>query len=190
MLHGPLKGKTVVNYLSSHDDGAPYDQQREKALESGTKLMLCPGSPQIYYGDETSRELVAEGAEGDANLRTFMNWEELQNNAERGGVNIQSVLEHWQKLGKFRAIHPSVGAGRHQMLSEAPYVFSRSLNQSGYQDQVVVGLDLPVGPKSIDVSGLFADGMELTDHYSGSTAKVVNGAIEIDTAFPILLLGS
>ena len=190
MLHGELKGKTVVNYLSSHDDGAPFDQQREKALESGTKLLLCPGSPQIYYGDETSRELVAEGAEGDANLRTFMNWEELQNNAKRGGVNVQAVLEHWQKLGKFRAKHPSVGAGRHQMLSEAPYVFSRSLALEGYTDQVVVGLDFPIGPKSVDVSSVFADGMEITDHYSGSTAKVANGIIEIDTAFPILLLGS
>jgi alpha-amylase len=35
-----LKGNTVLNYLSSHDDGGPFD--KNKTIEAGTKLLLSP----------------------------------------------------------------------------------------------------------------------------------------------------
>ena len=56
------------HYISSHDDGNPFDKKREKILESGTKLLLTPGVAQIYYGDEVARPLTAQ-ANGDAVLR-------------------------------------------------------------------------------------------------------------------------
>lgn len=189
LLHNELSGLSVINYLSSHDDGGPFDKQREKAFEAGTKLMLCPGSPQVYYGDETSRSLIIEGTEGDATLRSFMNWEELENNTSRGGHQIKDVLTHWQKLGKFRAAHPSVGAGRHQMRSSDPYVFSRSFQEDDYSDRVVVGLDMSAGEKVIDVSVAFEDGEMLMDYYSGKEVKVKNGIAMIDSEFSIVLLG-
>jgi alpha-amylase len=37
-----LKGNTVLNYLSSHDDGGPFDAKRTKTIEAGTKLLLSP----------------------------------------------------------------------------------------------------------------------------------------------------
>jgi alpha-amylase len=185
LLHNPLSGKSVVNYLSSHDDGAPFDQNRETPFESGTKLLLCPGAVQVYYGDESGRSLVIDGTNGDATLRSFMNWDEIEGDSTRSGHRVTAVLEHWQKLGRFRANHPAVGAGRHTMISQSPYIFKRVLEN----DQVIVGLDMPVGEKTLDVSEVFEDNTELVDYYSGADGTVVNGKVEMDTPFGIVLLG-
>lgn len=52
-LNGALKGKSVLNYLTSHDDGEPFDKRRIKPMEAATKLLLSPGASQVYYGDES-----------------------------------------------------------------------------------------------------------------------------------------
>jgi alpha-amylase len=44
---GPLAGVAVLNYLSSHDDGSPYDADRKNPLGAGTRLLLAPGGAQI-----------------------------------------------------------------------------------------------------------------------------------------------
>jgi hypothetical protein len=78
----------VLNYLDSHDDGAPFDASRKKPFESANKLLLAPGAAQIYYGDETARKLDIAEATGDAKLRSFMNWDELEQNVARDGYKI------------------------------------------------------------------------------------------------------
>ena len=188
-LNGPLKGQSVLNYISSHDDGGPFDKKRQKAIEAGTKLLLTPGASQVYYGDESSRVLEVQGAEGDANMRSFMNWEEMEFNAVRHGVPIAEVMLHYQKLGQFRKAHPSVGAGQHQLISETPYVFSRVFEHEGFRDQVVVGLDLDPGKKEIDLDGLFDEGTVLTDYYSGQQASVEDGHVTLNTSHDMVLLG-
>ena len=179
-LEGDMNTYGLLNYLSSHDDGQPYDPLRENPVKAANYLLLSPGASQIYYGDETSRRLVVEGAEGDANLRSNMNWDELDSR--------KAVLEHWNKLGQFRRDHPAVGAGIHQMITSQPYVFYRSLSHSGYDDQVVIGLDLPRGEKQIDVRTIFADGTEVHDAYSGKSTIVENGKAGFNTQHNILLL--
>lgn len=189
LLHGPLRGKSVVNYLSSHDDGSPFDQRRTKPFESAIKLLLCPGAAQIYYGDETNRSLDIPGTTGDATLRSFMNWDELAANTTRNGHHTQDVLAHWQKLGRFRRAHPAVGAGEHTMLTETPYVFRRTYTgPGGYTDTVVVGLDLPKGEKNIPVAGAFPDGTVLRDAYSGKKTRVKNGRAALQSGFDLVLL--
>ena len=79
ILQNDLKGNTVMNYVSSHDDSYPFDKKREKTFESGTKLLLAPGISQVYYGDESARSLDIEGTQGDATLRSNMNWNEILN---------------------------------------------------------------------------------------------------------------
>ncbi len=185
LLHGPLAGKSVVNYLTSHDDGQPFDQDRSRAMEAATKLMLCPGAVQVYYGDESSRSLVIPGTIGDATLRSFMNWDEIEQDTIRGGYRIGEVLDHWQRLGRFRGNHPAVGAGRHKMISESPYLFKRTLDQ----DVVLVGLGISPGENTIDVRGIFEDGTELADYYSGLDITVTDGTVAFDTPFEIVLLG-
>ena len=182
-LQGDLKGYGVLNYLASHDDGQPFDAKRERPFESATKMVLAPGTSQIYYGDESARPLVIDGTVGDATLRSFMNWEDIKNSE-----STQATLEHWKKLGNFRKNHPSVGAGIHQMITQIPYVFYRSYSKDGYEDLVVIGLELNKGMKRLDVSKVFHEGDQLHDAYSNQDGKVVNGKITIDSKFDCVLL--
>ena len=183
ILNSDLKGKTVMNYVSSHDDSSPFDANRTKSIESGTKLLLTPGISQVYYGDETARPLIIEGTKGDATLRSNMNWNDIEANTET-----QKVLLHWQKLGIFRRNHPAIGAGVHQEISMSPYVFNRTFSKDNYSDTVVIGLDLPKGKKEISVGTQFKNGTKLRDAYSGISTEVTNGKVTIDSKFDIVLL--
>ncbi|WP_338766341.1 alpha-amylase family glycosyl hydrolase [Massilia sp. METH4] len=188
-LAGPLKGKSVLNYVDSHDDGNPFDAARVKPFESANKLLLAPGAAQVYYGDETARRLDIADAVGDAKLRSFMNWDELQANAARDGYRIADVRAHWAKLGQFRRGHVSIGAGAHARLADAPYTFSRTFTGGGLSDKVVVALDVPVGkPVAIQVGGIFANGTKVRDAYAGTTYTVTNGTVRTRGKFSTVLL--
>lgn len=174
-----MSGKSVVHYLNSHDDGSPFDKERKMPYKSANLLMLAPGSVQIYYGDETSRPLNIP-ANGDATLRSFMNWEELKETRE-----LQNILAHWQKLGQFRKNHPAVASGKYESISENPFVFGRKL---GKKDIFIAGLDLKKGRKTIPVKEFFKEGSRVKDFYSGIESFVKNGQIEIDTPFDLVLI--
>ena len=171
-LNGPLAGKSVLNYISSHDDGGPFDKERKMAMDAGTKLLLTQGAAQIYYGDETARTLTAR-AEGDATLRSFMNWNEM-NQADK-----KAILTHWQKIGQFRKRHPAVGAGRHQKISDVPYVFSRTLKNGTTEDAVVIALEVTKDYGMADVSTLTTNG-RVRDAYSGKIQKATGGKVRVD----------
>ncbi|MCL6296375.1 alpha-amylase family glycosyl hydrolase [Jejuia spongiicola] len=182
-LGNDLKGYGTLNYLSSHDDGQPFDAAREKPFETATKLLLALGTSQIYYGDESARSLIIEGTEGDATLRSFMNWNAITNDTQT-----KNIFKHWQKLGQFRANHPAIGAGVHQMISKEPYLFSRRFSKANYNDLVVIGLDLPKGEKVLDVSKVFKDDEILNDAYSGKTVIVKKGKVVFNTEYELVLL--
>jgi alpha-amylase len=180
---GALDGVSILSYLSSHDDSSPWDPDRRAPFDAAVRLLLAPGGAQIYYGDELNRPLSVAGAEGDANLRSFMNWEDL----ERGG-NTGEILAHWRKLARFRAEHPAVGAGEHTRLSLEPWVFSRTLKRNGSEDRVLVAVGLDRGRVSVPVFGVFPEGSELEDGYSGERATVSDGAVSLLTESGIVLL--
>ena len=183
LLFTELEGKSVVNYLASHDDNNPFDKERKNPYHAANVLLLTPGASQIYYGDESIRSLTIEGAQGDATLRSFMNWRELDSIP----LN-KKILGYWQKLGKFRNDHPAIGAGRHQRLSKSPYVFGRTFINGEFKDKVVVGLKLPKGKKSLWVKGFFGDGTKLHDAFSKTMVTVENGKVFLDNDFEIALL--
>lgn len=183
LLHSDLNGKTVMNYLTSHDDGSPFDKDRKRTFEAGTKLLLAPGISQVYYGDETARTLTVAGAEGDANLRSNMNWEDLSNNA-----STQKLVKHYQKLGQFRANHPAVGAGVHKKLSDTPYYFSRILTNGKFTDKVIIGLDLEGKLKEFNVNGVFKEGEQVRDFYSKASMPVINGKVSFYSDYSTVLL--
>lgn len=183
ILNNDIKGNTVMNYVSSHDDGNPFDKKREKSFESGTKLLLAPGISQTYYGDESARSLDIIGTQGDATLRSNMNWEDIKSNPKT-----KEVEEHWQKLSNFRKNHPSIGAGIHTQISSSPYVFSRSYLRGKYTDAVIIAIDLPTGKKEIPVATIFKNGTKVKDAYSGKNGVVKNGKVNFDTSFTIILI--
>ncbi len=183
ILNNELKGYGTLNYLSSHDDGQPYDAKRSRPYETATKLLLSPGTSQIYYGDESARSLVIEGTIGDATLRSNMNWNDIQNDSLT-----KSILSHWQKLGKFRNDHPAIGAGTHRMISEKPYVFHRTFSKNNFSDDVIIGLDLEIGKKEIDVSSVFKNGTLLRDAYAGLEVTVKKGMVKINSPYNIVML--
>ena len=182
LLNSSLKGKSVLNYATSHDDGEPFDKYRVNPYETGIKLLLTPGVSQIYYGDEIARNLTVENAEGDAALRGMMPWNQLDSSETK------NILKHFQKLGTFRRDHPAVGAGRHKMIQENPYVFSRTYSKNRIKDAVVIGLDLPKGKKVIPINTIFAEGSKVKDCYSGIEATVTDGEITLFTNESIVLL--
>lgn len=183
ILNNELAAFGVLNYVSSHDDSSPFDKERNRVFESANKLLLSPGAAQIYYGDELARPLTVEGAVGDANLRSFMNWDDIENKEET-----KEVLQHWQKLNSFRTRHPSIGAGIHTMLNEQPYVFKRDYSEGDFYDAVVVGLDLQEGVKTVDVGDVFNEGDVVYDFYSKQEAIVEGGKVKIDSAFDLVLI--
>jgi alpha-amylase len=180
---GALRGVSMLNYLSSHDDGSPYDRERKDPFGAATRLLLAPGGAQIYYGDELARPLKISGAQGDANLRSPMNWDDLGQ-----GGSTRRILEHWRKLGTFRRAHPAVGAGVHRTHQATPYIFSRTLESGGRTDRVVVAMDQAAGAKTIPVFGLFPDGTKLVDAYSGVTGNVNDGNVTLATGSDLVLL--
>lgn len=201
-LQNDLKGYSVLNYISSHDDGSPFDPARQRPFESATKLMLTPGSVQIYYGDEIARLLNIAEAQGDAKLRSMMDWSVLQKDRPlalqtkqlpytyKDSPTYRDLLTHWQKLGQFRAAHVSVGMGVHQQLSASPYIFKRSYQKDGVRDQVVVALDLPLAKThTITVAPVFQDGERVKDYYSGQSVIVQAGKVELSGKHAIILLG-
>ena len=183
ILNGDMKGLTVMNYVSSHDDGFPFDKKRVKSIEAGTKLLLTPGISQVYYGDESARSLDISNTEGDATLRSLMNWDEI-----KSSENAKKTLLHWQKLGKFRRDHPAIGAGIHKQISTEGYIFARLYTKEKYTDKVIIGLDLPKGKKVISVESIFKNGTKVKDGYSGKTAIITNGKVIINSEFDIVLL--
>jgi alpha-amylase len=152
-------------------------------MGAATRLLLAPGGAQVYYGDELARPLRVAGAEGDANLRSTMNWEDLAHGGRTAGI-----LEHWRKLGRFRRAHPAIGAGNHRLLQATPYIFSRTLDTGGAMDRVLIAMDQGEGVKTVPVFGVFPDGTVLVDGYSGVRGKVQDGRITLTTAFGLLLL--
>jgi alpha-amylase len=52
----------------------------------------------------------------------------------------------------------------------------------------VIGLELPFGKKEINVAGVFEDGTDIHDAFSGLTATVKEGKVVIDSQMGIVLL--
>ena len=87
ILHADLSGNTVMNYISSHDDGDPFDKERKEITKQEPNFYSLREFLQVYYGDETARKLIVEGAIGDANLRSNMNWDEVKTILKPKSIN-------------------------------------------------------------------------------------------------------
>ena len=179
LLNKTHKNISVLSYISSHDDSQPFDIEREEPIKSANMLLLAPGGVQMYYGDEIARPLVMEGAEGDANLRSVMNWSSIEE------PETKEILTHWQKLGQFRKSHPAIGLGEHKMLQIEPYFFSRSYEG----DTAIVGLDLIQDKEiTIQLPSQWSNVEKWYDSYSNQSISAQNGTLHIKTNQSTVLL--
>jgi len=179
LLNKTHKNISVLSYISSHDDSQPFDIEREEPIKSANMLLLAPGGVQMYYGDEIARPLVMEGAEGDANLRSVMNWSSIEE------PETKEILTHWQKLGQFRKSHPAIGLGEHKMLQIEPYFFSRSYEG----DTAIVGLDLIQDKEiTIQLPTPWSNVEKWYDSYSNQSISAQNGTLHIKTDQSTVLL--
>ena len=181
ILNGPMSTYSVLNYLTSHDDGQPFDPKRENGKEAANRLLLSPGGAQIYYGDESNRSLEIEGTVGDATLRSVMNWDAIEHDEE-----VKRNLAHWQKLGKFRANHPSIGAGKHQQISEQPYAFTRTIKGFTFEDKVVVAFNVKEGETLTIPKELASE--KIRDAYSGEILPIKDNQLVFEKDYALLLL--
>lgn len=180
ILQNDLKGYGVLNYMTSHDDGQPFDKERKMPYKTATMLLLTPGASQVYYGDESARDLTIDGAVGDATLRSFMNWDDVKNTNET-----KKILTHWQKIGQFRGNHMAVGAGKHKLISEENgLIFSRVKNK----DKVVIGINLPKGKKVIKISSVYKNTDKLFDFYSKKKVIIKDGIAYLDSPYEFILI--
>jgi alpha-amylase len=179
LLNQTHKNISVLSYISSHDDSQPFDIEREEPIKSANMLLLAPGGIQMYYGDEIARPLVMEGAEGDANLRSVMNWSSIEE------PETKEILTHWQKLGQFRKSHPAIGLGEHKMLQIEPYFFSRTYEG----DTAIVGLDLIQDKEiTIQLPTPWSNVEKWYDSYSNQSISAQNGTLHIKTNQSTVLL--
>ena len=191
ILNGPMDGFGTLNFMSSHYDGSPFDKERKNPYETARRLLLAPGRAQIYYGDELARPLIVEGTKGDATLRSFMIWSDLENNAQTA-----KILNYWQRLGQFRARHMALGAGIHQQISQDPYTFSRVLSHEDHSDRVVVAVlsdaDIKMAREGlrIDLGGVFTEGAKVRDAFTGQNYTVTDGGVDLTVFEDVILLES
>lgn len=165
-------GYNVLSYISSHDT-CLFD--RDGLMEAGSALLLAPGGVLIYYGDETARPAgPCTPSDPTQATRSDMNWDSIDHR----------VLEHWSRLGQFRARHVALARGAHYPIQETPYVFGRRDPVSG--DVVVAGPAL-TGPVRIPVADFFLEGELVRDAYSGQCAVVEHGMVCLDAAGTILI---
>lgn len=180
LLEKPNDAAYFMNYISSHDDGQPFDAMRERTYDSATKLLLTPGMSQIYYGDEIARSLIIEGTQGDATLRSMMDWNNIN----------KDVLNHWQKLGQYRSNHPAVGAGDHHSLPHegAGTLFARWYEKEDFTDQIIAGAGLENGELTIDVTQVFKEATQLRNAYTDQVLEVQEGKVTVQVINGVVLL--
>ena len=112
-----------------------------------------------------------------------MNWEDLNTKPETKAIN-----EHWKKLGQFRSKHFAIGAGKHHLISDDPYTFARVLEDGEYSDKIIAIIGAPETQTEFIIDGIFEDGTQLRDAYSGQYTIVQDHRISIKPQNGLLLL--
>ncbi len=152
-----------LSFLSSHDTSL-FD--RSELITAGTRLLLSPGGVSVFYGDESVRREGPAVSDSAQRTRSPMNWASTD----------EAVLAHWQKVGSFRAAHPAIARGGHDIVQDEPYTFYRGLQIGLDTDEVVIVVGA-TGKTRINVSLVWPDDTVLRDAYTGNVAFVSFGQV-------------
>ena len=174
--HGDLDGivytwQAYADSMAVHPDWHPFnylnnsyhrDADMDNMINCATTFILAPGVAQIFYGDETGRKLsdARFNVDSDQAFRSDMDWDDI--NSEQ--------LEHFKKLGTIRRSNPVIGTGR-QMTFDNHTVLRYNDN-----DSLLIRLRPDEGD-GIDVYGIYEDGDNVMELYSGERGVVRDGKI-------------
>lgn len=171
------EGFNALTFISSHDETLARGDEKTM-IYYGSAFLMLPGGVQIFYGDETDRQLYSgvsfDGYGGSGHsLRSDMNWDSIN----------ETVLAHWQKVGTFRNNHVSVGAGSNKSLSATNGVaFSRTYDKNGVKDQIAAVIGCSANTNvTVDVSSIWENGKYIVNAYDGSSAVVTNGKVTFNS---------
>ena len=175
--HGDLDAivATWQRYADSiccHKDWHPFsylnnsynrETDMDNIIECATTLLLAPGAVQIFYGDETRRGLsdARQNVDSDQAFRSDMNWDNID----------AAVLEHFRILGTIRKQHPAIAVGRQKTID--CHTCTRTADET-----ILIRLK-PIDGLPILVDGIYPDGTTLNELYSGQTAVVKDGKVNI-----------
>lgn len=138
------------------------DADMSNMIDCATSFLLTPGIAQIFYGDETNRQLSDARFNVDSNqaFRSDMNWCDIN----------QSQLLHFQRLGQIRRNNTVIATGRQYTIDNHTCV--------RYNDTDSIIICLSPNPwQPININGVFRDGTKVIELYSEQTAYVENGKI-------------
>ena len=174
--HGDLDNivytwQAYADSLGTHQDWHPFsylnnsyhrDADMSNMIDCGTSLLLTPGVAQVFYGDETGREMsdARFNVDSDQAFRSDMDWEKIN----------YPLLRHFQRLGKIRRENPVIGAGRQRTINV------HTCLRYNANDSILIRL-MPNNGQSIDVAQYFRNGDILTELYTGQRAMVTDGKI-------------
>ena len=194
-----------IPFIANHDNdrAAGYlDIPDGNAYMAANLLLLTPGSPFIYYGEEIGMKGSRGGANTDANRRLAMLWgdkdtiedpigstykAEFQTN---GTVASQlkdknSLLNHYSKLISLRVKYPEIARGIYTVLSGVAQtgVDGFSVDYNGSKIAIIhnnnteeVTIDMPLGF------------VALGDYVGLNKAKISNGKLTIGAQTSVILL--
>lgn len=157
--------------LATHPDWHPFsylnnsyhrDADMTNMIDCGTSLLLTPGVAQVFYGDETGRELsdARFNVDSDQAFRSDMDWEKIN----------YPLLRHFQRLGNIRRENPVIGTGRQRTIDV------HTCLRYNANDSILIRL-MPNNGQSIEVAEFFKNGDILTELYTGQRAMVADGKI-------------
>lgn len=174
--HGDLDNivytwQAYADSVAAHADWHPFsylnnsyhrDADMNNMIDCATTLLLSPGVAQVFYGDETGRELsdARFNVDSDQAFRSDMDWNKVN----------EEQLAHFQKLGKIRQSNPVIGTGRQRTLDV------HTCLRYNDKDSVLIRL-FPDNGKAISVKGIFEDGTPVKELYTGRTTIVKEGTI-------------
>lgn len=170
--------QSYADSIAAHADWHPFnylnnsyhrDADMNHITDCATTLLLSPGVAQIFYGDETRRQVNAGATlnvDSDQAFRSDMNWASADT----------AVLAHYRKLGTIRKQHKAIAVGRQRTID------CHTCVRYADADTIVIRL-LPHPGEPIATADAFADGCIVTDLCTGATARVSNSAVTLDSVY-------
>jgi alpha-amylase len=190
-----LESSQYSPFLTNHDQNRAMSElegDQDKAKVAASLLLMAPGMPFIYYGEE----IGMEGMKPDENIRRPMQWSSDQNGGFSTGapwrqpdskyksINVEaetgdssSLLSHYRNLIQLRNIHPALKSGDFTIVnSDNVFVFS-SLRSSG-KESVLILINTSSSPVSkynlsLDKSNLPEGSMTISQLIGPSDTRVL-----------------